>query len=270
MENIIKIEKLNFKYNESKIFNNLDLNIEKGSFVSIIGQNGSGKSTLIKILTGLLLNYEGYINIDGYNLNSFYLKEIRRKIGVVFDNPDNHFVAETVIDDLAFSLENLQYDKDDITNSINEISKIFKLEDILYAEPRNLTNSEKQKVAIAGSLIFNPKILILDESLHQLTQKDKSEILNILKEYQKERHLTIIMITHNLENTLYSDRIVLLNEGKIYLDGTLEEVYGEKEKLSKLKLNLPFIVNLSYKLQEDNIIDKIYTDAKVLMEDLWP
>ena len=270
MSNIIKIDKLNFKYKEKQIFDNLDLNIEKGSFVSIIGQNGGGKSTLIKILTGLLLNYEGYINIDGYNLNKFYLKEIRRKIGVVFDNPDNHFVGETVIDDLAFSLENLQYDKEDITNSINEISKIFKLEDILYKEPYKLTNSEKQKVAIAGSLIFNPKILILDESLHQLTPSDKLEILNILKKYQKERNLTIIMITHNLENTLYSDRIVVLNEGKIYLDGTLEKVYSQKEKLSKLKLNLPFMIKLSYRLQEENIIDKIYIDPKKLMEDLWP
>lgn len=268
MKNIIKIEKLNFKYNEKQVFSNLDLNIEKGTFVSIIGPNGSGKSTLIKILTGLL-KYDGYVNIDGYNLNDFYLKEIRRKIGVVFDNPDNHFVAETVMDDLAFSLENLQYSKDDITNSIEKISKIFKIENILECEPRNLSNSEKQKVAIAGSLIFNPKILILDESLHQLTPGDKFDIFNILKKYQQERNLTIIMITHNLENTLYSDRIIVLNEGNIYLDGTLEEVYSKKEKLSSLKLNLPFIVNLSYKLKENNIIDKIYIDNKKLMEDLW-
>ena len=270
MKSIVKIDKLNFKYKDNVVFNNLDLEIEKGSFVSIIGPNGSGKSTLIKILTGLLHDYEGYINIDGYNLNKFYLKEIRRKIGVVFDNPDNHFVSETVIDDLAFPLENLQYSKEDITNSINEIAKIFKLEDILYSEPRNLTNSQKQKIAIAGSLIFNPKILILDESLHQLTPSDKNEILNILKKYQKERNLTIILITHNLENTLYSDRIVILNNGKIYLDGSLDKVYSEKEKLSKLKLELPFVVNLSYKLIKENIIDKVYTDLRVLMEELWP
>ena len=269
MENIIKIEKLNFRYDEKEVFADLSLNIEKGSFVSIIGTNGSGKSTLIKILSGLL-NYNGYINIDGYNLNEFYLKEIRRKIGVVFDNPDNHFVAETVIDDLAFSLENLQYDKNDITNSINEIARKFNLTDILYSEPRNLTNSQKQKVAIASSLIFNPKILILDESLHQLTPTDKNEVLNILKEYQKERELTIIMITHDLENTLYSNRIIVLNEGKIYLDGNVTEVYAKKDKLLKLNFNLPFIVKLSYKLLEEQIIDKIYIDFKTLMEDLWP
>ena len=270
MDKIIKIDKLNFRYNDNLILNNLNLEIDKGSFVSIIGPSGSGKSTLIKILTGLYLNYDGYINIDGYNLSEFYLKEIRRKIGVVFDNPDNHFVSETVIDDLAFSLENLQYSSDDITNSIKEIAKIFKIEDILYSEPRNLTNSEKQKVAIAGSLIFNPKILILDESLHQLTPSDKKDILGILKKYQKERNLTIIMITHNLENTLYSNRIVVLENGSIYLDGTLEEVYSHRQKLSKLKLNLPFMIKLSYRLIEEGIIDKIYTDGMKLMEDLWP
>lgn len=268
MDSIIKIERLNFKYKDKQVFNNLTLNIEKGSFVSIIGPNGSGKSTLIKILTGLL-KYDGYINVDGYNLNEFYLKEIRRKIGVVFDNPDNHFVSETVIDDLAFSLENLQYDKEDISTSIKQISKIFNIGNILDNEPRNLTNSQKQKVAIASSLIFNPKILILDEALHQLTPKDKKEVLRILKKYQKERNLTIIMITHNLENTLFSDRIITLVNGNIYLDGTVKEVYSNREKLSKLQLNLPFIIRLSYELQQENIVNEIYTDFDDLMEVLW-
>ncbi len=268
MDSIIKIERLNFKYKDKQVFNNLTLNIEKGSFVSIIGPNGSGKSTLIKILTGLL-KYDGYINVDGYNLNEFYLKEIRRKIGVVFDNPDNHFVSETVIDDLAFSLENLQYDKEDINTSIKQISKIFNIGNILDKEPRNLTNSQKQKVAIASSLIFNPKILILDEALHQLTPKDKKEVLRILKKYQKERNLTIIMITHNLENTLFSDRIITLVNGNIYLDGTVKEVYSNREKLSKLQLNLPFIIRLSYELQQENIVNEIYTDFDDLMEVLW-
>ena len=157
-----------------------------------------------------------------------------------------------------------------IDKSIKKTSKIFKLDNLLEKAPQELTNSEKQKVAIASSLIFEPKILILDESLHQLTSSYKNDILKILKKYQKEKELTIIMITHNLENTLYSDRIIVLNEGNIYLDGTIKEVYGNKNKLSKLKLNLPFIIKLSYRLIEENIIDKIYIDMKELMEDLWP
>ena len=269
MLDILKIEKLNFKYKDKVIFKNLNLSIKKGSFVSIIGPNGSGKSTLIKLLTGLL-PYDGYINIDGYNLNSFYLKEIRRKMGVVFDDADNHFVSECVIDDLAFTLENLQYSHDDITNAIIEISKRFKLEDILYKQARDLTNSEKEKVAIASSLIFNPKILILDESLHQLSPSLKKEILKILKWYQKMRDLTIIMITHDLEDTLLSDRIIILNNGEVYLDGNTDIVYSNKEKLSKLKLNLPFIVKLSHKLMEEGVIDKVYTDNYLLLNNLWP
>jgi len=268
MENVIKIDKINFKYNDKVIFKNFSLNIEKGSFVSIIGTNGSGKSTLIKILTGLL-DYEGYINVDSYNLNKFYLKEIRRKIGVVFDNTDNHFVSETVIDDLAFTLENLQYSKEEMDNSINEISKIFNISDILYKSPYELTNSEKQKVAIASSLIFNPKILLLDEALHQLTPKGKKEVLDILKKYQKERNLTIIMITHDLEDTLYSDRIVILNKGDVYLDGKLDYVYSQKEKLEKLHLNLPFIIKLSHRLIEEKIVDKVYTNMLELVDELW-
>lgn len=268
MEDIIKIDKLSFKYKDKEIFNNFDLKIKKGSFVSIIGKNGSGKTTLIKVITGLI-KYDGYINIDGYNLNDFYLKDIRRKIGVVFDNPDNHFVGETVIDDLAFSLENLQYTKEDITNSINDIAKKFKLNNILYNKPSELTNSEKQRVAIAGSLIFNPKILILDEALHQLTPSDKIDVLQVLKKYQRDRNLTIIMITHNLENTLYSDRIIILNKGNIFLEGTPEEVYSN-DKIDKLSLDLPFIVKLSKELMKEKIINKVYTNPFYLMEDLWP
>lgn len=268
MENIIKIDKINFEYKNRCIFKNFSLNIEKGSFVSIVGTNGSGKSTLIKILTGLL-KCDGYINIDGYNLNEFYLKQIRRKIGVVFDNPDNHFVSETVIDDLAFSLENLQYSKEEINDLIIDISKKFNLNDILYKSPYELTNSEKQKVAIAGSLIFNPKILLLDEALHQLNPKCKKEILDILKKYQKEKKLTIIMITHDLEDTLYSDRMVIIDKGKIYLDGPLNEVYEKKQELNQLNLNLPFIIKLSHKLIEEKIIDKIYTNMMELVDELW-
>ena len=221
MEDIIKIDKLCFRYKSKVVFNNLDLKIKKGSFVSIIGPNGSGKTTLIRILTGLI-KYDGYINIDGYNLNSFYLKDIRRKIGVVFDNPDNHFVSETVIDDLAFSLENLQYDKEDITNAINEVSKIFKLENILYSEPRNLTNSEKQRVAIASSLIFNPKILILDDSTSAVDTKTEKLIKEAFE--KKIPNTTKLIIAQRISSVEHSDKIIVMNNGEIDAIGTHEEL----------------------------------------------
>ena len=218
---IITVKSMSFKYDNNYIFKDFDLEVQPESFVCIIGNNGSGKSTLAKILIGLYQAY-GYITIDGYLLNNFYLKKIRRTFSVCFDSADEHFIGETVKDDLAFTLENLEYSKEDIDNAIKSISKKFKLEDILEKSPEELNGSEKEKVMIASALIHNPKILLLDESIHKLNASDKKLVFKILKEYQKEQKLTIILITHNLEDTLYADRIIVLNKGKIILDETKE------------------------------------------------
>lgn len=264
---IIKVKSMSFKYNNDYIFKDFDLDIEAGSFVSIIGNNGSGKSTLAKILIGLYQAY-GYITIDGYLLNNFYLKKIRRVFSVCFDNADDHFIGETVKDDLAFSLENLEYSKEEIECSIKDISKKFKLENILEKTPDELTNSEKEKVAIASALIHNPKILLLDESIHKLNASDKTLVFKVLKELQKEEKLTIILITHNLEDTLYSDRIIVLDKGKIVVDDTKEQIYSD-DKLEQYGFKLPFIIKLSHNLMLYNLIDKIYFDEKDLVNKLW-
>ena len=264
---IIKVKSMSFKYENNYIFKDLDLDINTKSFVCIIGKNGSGKSTLAKILIGLYQAY-GYITIDGYLLNNFYLKKIRRVFSVCFDNADNHFIGETVKDDLAFSLENLEYSKEEMEVCISNIAKKFKLEDSLEKTPDELNNSEKEKVAIASSLIHNPKILLLDESIHKLNASDKKLVFKVLKEYQKEQELTIILITHNLEDTLYADRIIVLDKGNIILDDTKENIYKD-DKLEKLGFDLPFIVKLSHNLMLYNLIDKIYFDEKELVDKLW-
>lgn len=268
MKEIIKIKDLSFSYQEQIIFNNFNLNIKENDFVSIIGPNGSGKSTLIRILTGLN-DYNGYININGYYLSKEQLKNIRREIGVVFDDTDNHFIGETVIDDLAFTLENLSYSKEQIKEKITYISSLFKIEDILYKEPDSINNSNKQKVAIASSIIHDPKILILDESLHQLNQDDKKTVFEALKKYKNNHQLTIVLITHNVEDTLYSNRIIVLNKGNIYLDGSVEDVYKEERKLKLLGINIPFVIKLSAYLKLYNLIDETYVDANKLVEKLW-
>ncbi len=265
-KSIIKVKSMSFSYNNQPVFNNFDLDIYPKTFVSIIGRNGSGKSTLAKILIGLYEAY-GYITIDGYLLNNFYLKKIRRSFSVCFDNADDHFIGETVRDDLAFTLENLEYSPDEIKNAISSIAKKFKIENILDKGPESLNNSEKEKVALASSLIHNPKILLLDEMIHKLNQTDKKLVFKILKEYQEEG-LTIILITHNLEDTLFSDRIIVLEQGKIIMDGPKEEVYAD-DKLEKLGFNLPFIVKLSHNLKLYNLIDKIYFDEKEISDKLW-
>lgn len=264
---IITVKSMSFKYDNNYIFKDFDLEVQPESFVCIIGNNGSGKSTLAKILIGLYQAY-GYITIDGYLLNNFYLKKIRRTFSVCFDSADEHFIGETVKDDLAFTLENLEYSKEDIDNAIKSISKKFKLEDILEKSPEELNSSEKEKVMIASALIHNPKILLLDESIHKLNASDKKLVFKILKEYQKEQKLTIILITHNLEDTLYADRIIVLNKGKIILDETKEEIYKD-DKLEKLGFKLPFIIKLSHNLILYNLIDKIYFDEKELVGKLW-
>lgn len=264
---IIKVKSMSFKYDNSYIFKDFDLDINPGTFVSIIGKNGSGKSTLAKILIGLY-QASGYITIDGYLLNNFFLKKIRRVFSVCFDNADDHFIGETVKDDLAFSLENLEYSQEEIENNIKVISKKFKIENILEKSPEELTNSEKEKVMIASSLIHNPKILLLDESIHKLNASDKKLVFKVLKEYQEEQKLTIILVTHNLEDTLHADRIIVLDRGKIILDNNKEEIYKD-DKLEKIGFKLPFIVKLSHNLMLYNLIDKIYFDEKDLVSKLW-
>lgn len=266
-KSIIKIKSMSFKYDDNYIFKNFDLEIEDNSFVCIIGKNASGKSTLAKILAGLY-KATGYINIDGYLLNNFYLKKIRRSLAVCFDNPDLHFIGETVKDDLAFALENLAYSKEEIDSSIMNISKKFKLDGILEKSPNEINDSDKEKVAIASSLIYNPKILLLDEAIHKLTPSDKKLVFKVLLDYKKNNKLTVILVTHNLEDTLFSDRIIVLDKGKIILDDTKENIYID-DKLEKLGFSLPFMVKLSHNLILYNLLDKVYFNEVEAIDKLW-
>lgn len=268
-KSIIKIVNMSFKYKkEDYLFRNFNLEIKEGSFTTIIGKNGSGKSTLAKILIGLY-KADGYISIDGYLLNDFYLKKIRRVFSVCFNDADSHFIGETVRDDLAFTLENLEYSNKEMIKSIEVIAKKFKLESILYKSPEELTNSEKEKVMIASCLIYKPKILLLDESIYKLNATDKKLVFRILKEYQREYGLTIILITHDLEDTLYSDDIIVLDKGKIVIHGSKEFIY-EDDKLEKMGFNLPFIVKLSHNLMLYDLLDRVYFDSGEVMKKLWP
>ena len=156
-----------------------------------------------------------------------------------------------------------------MTKEIKEITDLFHLTDILYEEPANLTNSTKQKVAIASALIHKPKILLLDESLHQLTEKDKKIVFDAINYYKKNYNLTIILITHNEEDTLSSDRIIVLNNQKIYLDGSVKDVYKEERKLKTLGINIPFIIKLSLNLNLYDLIDEIYLTDRALIDKLW-
>ena len=252
--NIIDIKNLNFKYKEKEVFNNFNLQLENGSFTTIIGLNGSGKSTLIKILLGLL-KYEGIIKIDDILLNKDNIKNIRKSIGIVFENPDNQFVAETVMDDIAFSLENLQMNSKNIKEKIMKMANYIGISRLLEREPHSLSGGEKQLVALASALIHEPKILILDEALTMVDIRVRKQVYSILNDINKNKEVTIINVTHDMDELL--------------LKGPKEKVLLEEKVFNKLNLDLPFMVSLSIKLKYYGLIDHLIFDMNEMVNTIW-
>lgn len=267
MKSIIKIDRLTFRYKERFIFDKFSLDVEEGEWLSICGCNGSGKSTLIKILTGLLKT-DSDINICGMELNEKNLYNIRKNIGIIFDNPENLFLCETVEDDLVFSLENLCYSVDEMKKRVREISNKFKISHLLKKSPNELSGGEKSKVALACALIHNPKILILDESLSMIDEIDRKYILDILSKLHKEG-LTIINVVHDLRETYYSDRLLIINDGAIMLDGTPLKVMEYDKILNRLGIEIPFEIELSIKLKLYGLIDSLIPNVERLVDTLW-
>lgn len=268
MENIIEMKNINFSYNKKQIFNNLNINFEKGSYTTIIGNNGSGKSTLVRLLVGLLVS-DGQIIINNLELNHLNLKRIISKVGVVFENPDDQFVAETVMDDIAFSLENMQVEKKEIKKRVNKIAKFIGIEDILEREPHSLSGGEKQLVALASALVTDPDILILDEALTMIDPDTRVKIYKILEQVNKLNKITIINVTHNMDEILYGDNLVVLDKGNIVLNGPKEFVFLEEKVFNKLGLKLPFMVELTTKLQYYGLIDHLIFDMEELVDEIW-
>lgn len=268
MDNIIMIKNLNFSYRNKVIFQDFNLDIEKGKFIHIVGPNGSGKSTLIKILLGLI-KAEGYINIYCMNLCNDNIMDIRRNVGVIFENPDNAFVAETVADDIAFALENLQYSSKQIETKINKVCEYLKIEHLLNKNPHYLSGGEKQLVALAGALVTEPKILILDEAFTMIDGVSRIKLLKLLKRMCQDKKMTIINVTHDMEDTVYGDKIIVLSEGKVLFNDFKEEVYKEEKKLRKIGLELPFMVDLSNKLSYYGLVDKTILDMNEMVNHLW-
>jgi len=267
MENIIIIENITFKYRNKDIFNNFNLAIKKGLLTTIMGPNGSGKSTLVKIIVGLLY-FNGIVKIDDEVLTKGNIKEIRKKIGVVMSNPDNQFVAETVMDDIAFTLENMNYKRDIIKQKIEEVTRYLGIYDILQYNPHDLSGGQKQLVALASALVHDPEILILDEALSMIEPLEKDRIFKLLLDL-KEKGLTIINVTHDIEESIFSDEIVVIDNGKIILKGTKEQVYEQDRILKKMGFELPFMVELSNRLKFYDLIDETIYDMETMVDILW-
>ena len=268
----IEIKNLSFSYKEDElVLKHISFRVHEGQYISIIGHNGSGKSTLARLLIGLLAPAEGEIYVDDELLTPKSVRSIRKKISLVFQNPDNQFIGATVEDDIAFGLENRQIPRPEMVEIIKNYAKNVGMEDFLDKEPSRLSGGQKQRVAIAGALALGPEIIIFDEATSMLDPKGKSDINGLISELKKRNpKLTIISITHDVEEAYLSDEVVVLSHGEIAFKGKPEEVFKNRNALDSLNLEMPFMLDLKEKLQEEYPEIKSKTNLDDIAEVLWP
>lgn len=269
----IEFKNVCFKYDDDSrlddVIKNISFEIKPGEMISILGHNGSGKSTIAKLMMGLLQPDSGSIYINNVDTTDNNITETERdklhaKMGIIFQNPDNQFVGVTVQDDIAFGLENHQIPRDEMIERINKYAKLVNMEKYLLVSPEDLSGGQKQRVAIAGALAMETETIIFDEATSMLDPKGTSEIIEMIKKLKKESTKTIITITHNLEEAVFADRVIVLNEGHIVLDGKPQEVLKEKEILEASGLTLLDSLDIMNKIKNLNI-----TKKKELEEALW-
>lgn len=225
---MIEVKDLTFKYDMREpveALSSINFTIYKGEWVAIIGNNGSGKSTLANILIGLLTPQYGEVKINGIELNENNKWKIRQQMGIVFQNPDNQFIGTTVEDDVAFGLENLNLPYDEMKIRVDKAIREVGMEDFRHADPSRLSGGQKQRVAIAGLLALQPKIILLDEAFVMLDPRSRKELLNTIQQLKKEQNLTIISITHDMNEAASSDRIILMEDGHISATGAPKDVF---------------------------------------------
>ncbi len=267
--NKIHVENLTFSYDkEINAVENVSFSIKKGSYTTIIGHNGSGKSTIAKLLIGLLEKDQGHISVDGIELTMDSLYEIRDKVGIVFQNPDNQFIGATVADDIAFGLENHQIKTSKMQGIIEKFAEKVKMKDYLLSEPTKLSGGQKQRVAIAGVLAMSPEILIFDESTSMLDPQGKAEINALIQEIHKESGITIISITHDIEEVSHSDHVIVMDKGHVVMDGKPDEILRKEEELINLSLDIPFALKFTKALRSKGVNIKDCTTMEKVVEEL--
>lgn len=247
----IKIENLSFSYDkETPIIKEVSLSIEEGSYTTIIGHNGSGKSTIAKLMIGLLEADQGSIVVDGLPLNEEHIYEIRSRVGIVFQNPDNQFIGASVADDIAFGLENHQVPSEDMQGIIEEFAGRVNMSKFLQSEPTKLSGGQKQRVAIAGVLAMKPNIIIFDEATSMLDPQGKAEINALIQDIHKKSNLTMISITHDIEEVAHSDYVIVLDQGNVVMEGKPEEVLMHDQQLIDLQLDIPNALKFHHALKK--------------------
>ena len=260
------------RYNEGsvKALSNVSLDIEQGEFVALLGHNGSGKSTLAKLLNCLLVPTEGSIEVFGMDTrDETHLFDIRKNVGMVFQNPDNQMIASIVEDDIAFGPENLGIPREEIARRVDWALSKVDMQEYRHSAPFKMSGGQKQRIAIAGVLAIMPSVLVLDESTAMLDPKGRAEVLDVAKKLNKEEHITVILITHFMEEALMADRVVVMDDGEVALDGTPCEVFAESERLREIGLSVPTATMIAEELARRGVpIDTNIMNREELVEAL--
>lgn len=250
----IELKNVSFSYDEKDVLKDISLKIYKGEYVSLIGHNGSGKSTLAKIMAYLVDVKEGEVYILNNLINDSNADSLREVIGIVFQNPDNQFIGSTVEDDIAFGLENRDVEYQKMHELVNKYATLVGMNKYLNKEPSELSGGQKQRVALAGILSLGLKIIILDEATSMLDPEGVKEIKDLIFKMKKDdKDLTIVSITHDMEEAYLSDRVIVINDKTIYKDDTPEEVFKDEDTLIKMGLDIPFVLKVKNKLIEKGI-----------------
>ena len=268
----VKFENVKFVYREDDetfAVNGVTLSIEEGTFVAVLGRNGSGKSTLAKMINALLVPTEGKAEVFGLDTaspeNTF---EIRKSAGMVFQNPDNQTVASIVEDDVAFGPENIGVPREEIGRRIDFALDAVGMQAFRQSTPSRLSGGQKQRIAIAGVLAILPKIMILDESTAMLDPKGRREVMDVIKKLNKERGMTVILITHFMDEALEADRAIVMHRGEVVMDGTPEEIFSRADELETYNLALPRAAYISKRLAEGGMPVKGAFHAEALAEEI--
>ncbi len=247
---LLTVDNVSYSYDKkNRAVKNLTLSVEKGEYIAIIGHNGSGKSTLAKLLNGLIKPDSGTVTVDGFSsAEKKQLFEIRKRVGVVFQNPDNQLVASIVEDDVAFGPENLGVPRKEIGERIDFALSAVGMEKFRHSSPTRLSGGQKQRIAIAGVLALKPEILVLDESTAMLDPQGRKEVLDVVSKLNKEQGVTVISITHYMEETVSADRVIVMDKGETVMQGSPDEIFRQKEKLVEIGLEIPLAARIADEL----------------------
>ncbi|WP_077303334.1 energy-coupling factor ABC transporter ATP-binding protein [Virgibacillus pantothenticus] len=269
---LVEFRNVSFRYGDEQpwVLKNCSFEIYEQEWVAIIGHNGSGKSTIAKLMNGLLFPQEGEIYVAGKKVQEETIWDIRKDVGMVFQNPDNQFVGTTVQDDVAFGMENRGFPREEMLARLDDVLQAVRMEDYRLTEPHRLSGGQKQRVAIASVLAVSPKVLILDEATAMLDPRGRKDIMRTIVNLRANKDVTLLTITHDLQEVVQADRVIVMNEGQVWEESSPRALFSKQDALRAIGLDVPFIASLAKALKQYDIpVTKEPLNHEELLEDLW-